>query len=192
MPLWGAHPDTSEGIADPEAKPKFLTTEAKRDVYATDRGWTAPAGGNGSADAEREVLVAIGSLAGATKLADATISSVSWTSTTHLHSGTEEQRKIKISVNWNEVITVQAGANIAVTITGALGPSTVDAYCYDGSVANRALFQYDFQMLDEAWAPDDELSIEAQSIVGTITPAGTGVAISEDIATAAGTKTVGP
>ena len=189
MPLWGAHPDTSEGIADPEAKPKFLTTEAKRDVYATDRGWTAPAGGN--PNGEREVLVAIGGLAGATKLADATISSVSWTSTTHAHSGTEEQRKVKISVNWNEAITVNAGANIAVTITGAMGGGSVDAYCYDGSVANRALFQYDFQMLDENWAPDDVLSIDAQSIVGTVTPAGTEVAISEDIAAAAGTKIVG-
>ena len=38
-----------------EAKPKYLTTVEKRDVYATTKGWVKPAGGNDNAAADPEV-----------------------------------------------------------------------------------------------------------------------------------------
>ena len=70
MGSWGA-------TTTDESKPKYLTDEEKRDCYATDRGWTVPAGGN--PDGEREVLVAIGGLSGGQSataaLAHATVSS---------------------------------------------------------------------------------------------------------------------
>ena len=184
MALWGAT------TAD-EAKPKYLTTEEKRDVYATTAGWTAPAGGN--PDGEREVLVAIGSLSGAAKLADASISSVNWSTTTHSVAAGGDPA-IAVTVNWNEAVVVQAGAKIIVTPTGPGGPGEdIELLNYGTETAptNRALFTITLPALDEGWAPDDVLSVGAQSITGTITPAGTEVAISEAHSTAVGTKTVG-
>ena len=50
-----------------EAKPKFLTTEEKKGVYATAGGWVSQAGqassGNDNASAQPEVLVALRGLA---------------------------------------------------------------------------------------------------------------------------------
>lgn len=184
MALWGAT------TAD-EAKPKHLTAEEKYDVYATERGWTAPAGGN--PDGEREVLVAIGGLSGAAKLADASISSVNWSTTTHSVAAGGDPA-IAVTVNWNEPVVVQAGAKILVTPTGPGGPGDdIELVNYGTETAptNRALFTITLPALDEGWTVEDELSIAAQSITGTITPAGTEVAISEDHGTAAGTKTVG-
>ena len=40
-------------------KPKHLTDAEKGEVTGTDAGWTAPAGGNGNPNADREVLVTI-------------------------------------------------------------------------------------------------------------------------------------
>ena len=54
MALWGV------STAD-EAKPKWLTAEQKKNVYATDRGWVQ-LNGKGL----EEVIVAIGGLAGGT------------------------------------------------------------------------------------------------------------------------------
>jgi len=182
MALWGAT------TAD-EAKPKHLTAEEKYDVYATERGWTAPAGGN--PDGEREVLVAIGGLSGAAKLADASISSVNWSTTTHSVAAGGDPA-IAVTVNWNEPVVVTAGAKIIVTATGPMGGGSHELLNYGTETAptNRALFTITLPALDEGWAETDELSIDAQSITGTITPAGTEVAISEAHGTAAGTKIV--
>ena len=67
MPLWGkAHASTSN-------KPKFAPVDEnsphnRGDIYATNKGWVRKAGtkasGNGNANAEPEVLVAIGGLSG--------------------------------------------------------------------------------------------------------------------------------
>ena len=60
MGLWGA--DTND-----ESKPKNLTTEQKKEVFANNMGWVQEAGtkasGNDNANATPEVLVAIGNLA---------------------------------------------------------------------------------------------------------------------------------
>ena len=187
MSSWGA-------TTTDEAKPKYLTDAEKRDVYATTAGWTAAAGGN--PDGAREVLVAIRNLSGAAKLGHATISSANWISQTLNFSGTTNaELQSKISINWNEPITVPSGANIVLTITSPnIASTTADMYCYDGSVDNRAVFQVDFQPSGTGtnWEPESVLSIAAQSIVGSVTPAGTEVAISAAVASGAGTVIVGP
>ena len=79
MPLWGtAH-------ASDTNKPKFLPADEnskynKAECYATQAGWVidGAATGNGNTDADPEILVAIGGLAGATSatgLKTATITS---------------------------------------------------------------------------------------------------------------------
>ena len=68
MGLWGTDADSTAN------KPKNLTTDtnsdyAKKDVFANNMGWVRRAGtaanGNDNADAQEEVLVAIGDLSGA-------------------------------------------------------------------------------------------------------------------------------
>ena len=68
MPLWGssATPDATTN------KPKYLIDDKnspyrKTEAFATQAGWVTrgPATGNDNADAQPEVLVAIGDLAGA-------------------------------------------------------------------------------------------------------------------------------
>ena len=69
MPLWG------NSDAD-ESKPKNLTTAEKKEVYATESGWTREAGsvwsGNGNTDADPELLVAVSGLAVSLGAADLT------------------------------------------------------------------------------------------------------------------------
>lgn len=69
MPLWGTSPDAATN------KPKWCPDDANSDydvttVYANQSGWVRRAGsaatGNGNTDADPEILVAIGGLAGAT------------------------------------------------------------------------------------------------------------------------------
>ena len=68
MGLWGTDADATDN------KPKNLTADtnsdyAKKDVFANKSGWVRRAGtaanGNDNADAQEEVLVAIGDLSGA-------------------------------------------------------------------------------------------------------------------------------
>ena len=69
MSSWGA--STTD-----ESKPKFLTDEEKRDVYATDQGWVKRTTGTGdrAGRVHEEILVAIGELS--ETLAEANISNV--------------------------------------------------------------------------------------------------------------------
>ena len=184
MPLWGAHPHTTEGVDDPEAKPKFLTTEEKYDVYATDRGWTAPAGGN--PDGEREVLVAIGGLSDATKLAAPNISSINWykllggppwgdpgTPTfTHLAGG-----QMGIAVNFNEVVVVTADPlsggipKIVVANSNPVAPP-LDFEYLSGSGTNRLIFaSEDIEGDGENPVATDVLSVGADVLVGNLNDA---------------------
>jgi hypothetical protein len=178
MSSWGA-------TTTDESKPKYLTDADKRDVYATTAGWTAPAGGNSSAGADREVLVAIRGLSGATKLGEATISSVSWNDTTYSLAAGDT---ISVSVNWNEAVTVTNGATMAVTNTGTGGTHTLTA---GASTSNRATFELVMAADVATWAADDVLSIVAQSITGTIV-GGDGATASKAIsaANASGASTV--
>jgi hypothetical protein len=59
-----------------EDLPTHLTIDEKRNVFATDSGWEAPAGGNGNQNAQREVLTAIPQLA--TTLGPAVVKSINW------------------------------------------------------------------------------------------------------------------
>ena len=121
MPLWGtAH-------ASEDNKPKYLPDDAnspydKTNVYADQSGWVARAGskatGNGNTDADPEILVAIGGLAGATAstgLKHPTITNVRWVSSAVSHGSSDN---IALEVTWDEEIKRPAGGSLP-TITTA-------------------------------------------------------------------------
>ena len=76
MPLWGASDSD-------ESKPKNLTDEQKKLVFANASGWVLEAGsalsGNGNTNAQPEVLCCVGGLA--TKLGAADVTEVEFKST---------------------------------------------------------------------------------------------------------------
>ena len=89
MALWGK--STSA-----ESRPKFLggdgAIQKKEECFATTRGWEIKAGtkasGNGNANAQPELLVAIGGLS--TVLGAANLLSVDWTDGTYAHDGSAD------------------------------------------------------------------------------------------------------
>ena len=103
MALWGA------SDAD-EAKPKWLTTSRKKQVYATSSGWVEEAGnpssGNDNTSAQAEVLACVSSLT--TLLGAATITSCEFITTAWDASagGTLQCR-----VRWNEAVDVVVGGS---------------------------------------------------------------------------------
>ncbi|SVA10576.1 uncharacterized protein METZ01_LOCUS63430 [marine metagenome] len=173
-----------------------MTTEEKRDVYATTAGWTAAAGGN--PDGAREVLIAIGGLSGGTAntagLAAATVSSVNWNIATFDKSagGT-----LSITVNYNEAVdVVTTGGTPTIAVTGTGGRNHVLDYS-GGTGTNRLTFIEPIAGGNAATNADDVLSVAAQNIAknsGTIKDAGAStnaqIAISAGVGTAAGTITV--
>ena len=194
MGLWGA--STSD-----ESKPKNLTTEEKKNVFANASGWVRQAGtadnGNDNTSATPEVLVAIGDLS--TSLGAATIDAVNF-QVGQTVSGAGGS-VIKVEVHYNEQVTVatasplmvvsnaQTGsggsASLTLTMDGSL-PFTGDTLTFSATASNAAV------------NASDVLSIGAQNINvngGTIKDAGTttdsAVAISAAVAAAAGTITVG-
>ena len=183
-----------------EAKPKFLTTEEKKGVYATASGWVSQAGqassGNNNASAQPEVLVALRGLA--TKLGQATVDAVEIVTTA---MDASDGGVIRVDVHYNEQVTVataaplmvvtnsQAGggsaANFTLTMDGTL-PVTADSLSFSTTIAGGGPV-----------AADDVLSIGNQTINlngGTMVDAvGGGNAervISSAQGTAAGTLTV--
>ena len=168
MPLWGSGRGATQLIA--EKKPTFLTAAEQRAVYATTRGWTQAAQGNGNAAADREVLVAIGGLSGAqaasgTGIAAATIASVNWNISTFDKSagGT-----LSVTVNYNEAVTV-AVSNPTISITNSnagsgsgRGPHLL-TYA-SGTGTNRLTFTLVIAAANAATNADDVLSIGAQNI----------------------------
>ena len=194
MGLWGA--STSD-----ESKPKNLTTEEKKSVFANASGWVRQAGtadnGNDNTSATPEVLVAIGDLS--TSLGNATIDAVNF-AVGQTVSGAGGST-ITVEVQYNEQVTVatasplmvvsndQTGsggsASITLTMDGSL-PFTGDTLSFSATASNAAV------------NATDVLSIDAQNVNlngGTIKDAGTttdsAVAISAAQGTAAGTITVG-
>jgi len=129
MSSWGA--STSN-----ESKPRFLTDAEKRDCYANNTGWTVPAGGNGNASADRETLVAIGDLAGATKLAEATISNVTLVTDS---IGAAAGGEVSIIVTFNESVTVTGTPHVELTNTTAPARSANIVYA-SGTGSNRLTF----------------------------------------------------
>ena len=159
MPLWGtAHASATN-------KPKFLPADEnsdfnKADAYATQRGWVMQAGhvssGNGNTDADPEILVAIGGLAGAdasTGLREPTVTSMRFvkgtTATTDLTASNSAGR-IRVEITWDEAVTVAGTPQVVVANSNASGGGYGNytlSYISSGSTANRKLFEATSQRL---------------------------------------------
>ena len=195
MGLWGA------SDAD-ESKPKNLTTAEKKEVFATTAGWVREAGnassGNDNANADPEVLVAIGGLT--TSLGAATIDSVDLNTTV---ADKSDGFTLSVTVRYNEAVDVDtSGGTPTISITNGnegagsgRGPHTL-SYA-SGTGTNELLFTLAIAAANAATNEDDVLSVGAQNVAlnsGTIKDAGTAtnaeVAISSAQGTAAGTVTV--
>ena len=137
MGLWGATD------AD-ESKPKHLTTAEKKQVFATTSGWVREPNnadqGNDNADADPEVLVAIGDLT--VSLGAATITSCEFITTAWDASagGT-----LQVRVRWNEAVDVVVGGsslklNVNRTPDGGSAASHTLVYA-SGTGTNELVFQ---------------------------------------------------
>ena len=190
MALWGV--STTD-----ESKPKWLTAEQKKTVFATDRGWVQ-LNGKGL----EEVICAIGELAGGTStsaaLGAATITATDFVTTSFSEAA---GGNIDVRVIFNEKVTVDtSGGTPTIVLTndqaGGGSAATLSASYQAGSSTNRLTFRVTVGAAAGTFAEDDVLSIGAQNIAlnsGTIVDTGTtvnaGVAISADAGTAAGTLT---
>ena len=190
MPLWG--------ITD-ESKPKWLTTDEKKESYANTGGWVIEGGskmsGNGNPDAQPEVLVAIRNLSN--RMAEGTITEVEWISAgfDRTTGGT-----LQVRVRYNEPVTVTGSPTVLVTNgnqgTGSGRPNQTLTYTATGSTTNELVFTTaTIAGGSSDFALSDELTIGAQNILkpggATIKDTGTaidsGVAVSAPIGAAAGT-----
>jgi len=153
MGLWGTDADATDN------KPKNLTTDtnsdyAKKDVFANKSGWVRRAGtaanGNDNADAQEEVLVAIGDLSGAsstTGLKAPTISStrfiVGTTANTDF-TANDANAQIDVEITFDEAVTVTGSPQLTVTNNdgsgGGYGNLTL-AYISGESTANQLRFR---------------------------------------------------
>ena len=106
MALWGV--STTD-----ESKPKWLTAEQKKTVFATDRGWVQL---NGKGN--EEVICAIGELAGVsttTGIGAATVTSVEFVTTSF---DVSDGGNIDVRVIFNEKVTVDTTGFIVITNSG--------------------------------------------------------------------------
>ena len=160
MPLWGTTHDS------PTKKPKWAPTDEnsdykKGDIYATQSGWVqqagTPASGNDNADADPEVLVAIGGLAGAdasTGLRAPTVTSMRFVQAAYAAGS----RTITVEVTWDEGVTV-AGTPQVVVANDSRADHTL-SYTATGSTANRKRFTAASQTVAE----DDVLTLGGTNI----------------------------
>ena len=156
MALWGkAHASATN-------KPKYLPTDENSDYnrgdsYATNDGWVmkagTPASGNGNADADPEILVAIGGLAGVsstTGLKAPTVTKMRFvvgnTATTDMTAGDGTQR-ILVEITYDEEVTVNTtGGTPTLVIAnndasgGGYGNHTL-SYQPTGSTKNQIRFE---------------------------------------------------
>lgn len=190
MALWGV--STSD-----ESKPKWLTAEQKKTVFATDRGWVQL---NGKGN--EEVICAIGELAGGTSttaaLGAATITATDFVTTSFSEAN---GGNIDVRVIFNEKVTVDtSGGTPTIVLTndqaGSGSAATLSASYQSGSSTNRLTFRATVGAAAGTFADGDGLTVGAQNIAlnsGTIVDTGTtvnaGVAISAAAGTAAGTLT---
>ena len=153
MSLWGTTHDAATN------KPKFAPDNedsdyAREDIYATQKGWVRKAGtgasGNDNANADPEVLVAIGGLAGTsstTGLRAPTVTDLRYiigtTATTDMTAGDGTQR-ILVEVTWDEAGTI-AGSPQIVVVNGNQSSAGYGnhklTYTATGSTANRKRFE---------------------------------------------------
>ena len=153
MPLWGkAHASTSN-------KPKFAPVDEnsphnRGDIYATNKGWVRKAGtkasGNGNANAEPEVLVAIGGLAGSsstTGLRTPTITRTRFVVGTTANTdftANDANAQIDVEITFDEAVTVTGSPQLTVTNNdasgGGYGNLTLE-YISGDSTANQLRFR---------------------------------------------------
>ena len=194
MPLWG-NSDTDE------SKPKWLTDEQKKDVFANLSGWVVEGGstmtGNDNTDAAPEILACVGGLADSIGAAD--ITNVEWITTA---ADKSEGFTLSVRVIYNEQVTVTGSPTLAVTngnqgSGSGRGPHTL-TYA-SGSGTNRLVFSLAIAAANAATNAGDILTIGAQNVAkpggATIKDTADGttnsaVAISGAQGTAAGTITV--
>ena len=194
MPLWG-NSDSDE------SKPKWLTDDQKKEVYANTEGWVVEAGstmtGNNNTSAAPEILVAIGNLT--TNIGAADVTEVEWITTAADRSA---GFTLSVRVRYNEAVTVTGSPTLAVTngnqgSGSGRGPHTL-VYA-SGTGTNELVFSLAIGANNNATKVNDVLTIGAQNIAkpggatmkdtsdGTTNSA---VAISADQGTAAGSITV--
>ena len=194
MPLWG------NSDAD-ESKPKWLTDDQKKEVFANTSGWVVEAGstmtGNDNTSAAPEILVAIGNLT--TNIGAADVTEVEWITTAADKSA---GFTLSVRVRYNEAVTVTGSPTLAVTngnqgSGSGRGPHTL-VYA-SGTGTNELVFSLAIAAANAATNADDVLTIGSQNIAkpggatmkdtadGTTDAA---VAISADQGTAAGSITV--
>ena len=194
MPLWG------KTDAD-ESKPKWLTDEQKKEVFANASGWVVEGGstmtGNDNVNAAPEILVAIGGLS--TGIGAADVTEVEWITTTADKSA---GFTLSVRVRYNEPVTVTGSPTLAVTngnqgSGSGRGPHTL-VYA-SGTGTNELTFSLAIAAANAATNEDDVLSIGAQNILkpggatmkdATGTASDAAVAISAGQGTAAGGITV--
>ena len=194
MPLWG------NSDAD-ESKPKWLTDEQKKDVFANLSGWVVEGGstmtGNNNTDAAPEILACVGGLADSIGAAD--ITNVEWITTA---ADKSEGFTLSVRVIYNEEVTVTGSPTLAVTngnqgSGSGRGPHTL-VYA-SGSGTNRLVFNLAIAAANAATNAGDILTIGAQNVAkpggATIKDTADGttdsaVAISGAQGTAAGSITV--
>ena len=178
MALWGA------STAD-EAKPKWMTTADKKQVFATTAGWVKESwnadSGNDNTSAAPEVLVCIGSLT--TSLGAATITSCEFITTAWDASagGTLQAR-----VRWNEAVDVVVGGsslklNVNRTPDGGSAASHTLRYA-----SGSGTYEFVFSLAIAGGSPvaaDDVFSINAQDLVkaGATTLKDTGTSVDAEI-----------
>lgn len=153
MPLWGtAHASATN-------KPKNYPTDEnsdynRRTIFANQSGWVmqagTPASGNDNTDAQEEVLVAIGNLAGSTDttgLRAPTITAMRFvvgsTATTDF-SAIEGTGEVQVEITYDEEVTVAGEPQVVVAngneSSAGQGNYTL-TYVSSGSTANRLRFK---------------------------------------------------
>jgi len=176
MALWGTTFDTDE------AKPKWLTAEQKKNVYATDRGWVQLDG-----KGLEEVIVAIGGLAGGTSasagLGKATADYVNFVNTSYSEAG---QGNLDVVVTFNERVTVTGLPQITIT------NSTTSA-TYTAGYVSSSRNKLTFRVANPPALAGHVLTVIGQPIDpngGAIEDYGTNLASNLDIPEVASTLTV--
>ena len=162
MPLWGTTHDAIDN------KPKFLADDADSDyditrAFASTKGWmmrNSAATGNDNVDADDEVLVAIGGLAGtstSTGLKRPTITRVRWGEAAYVAA-----TAITVEVTWDELVQYDAGTPGTMVITSTGTNITLTATHMDGvAIADEMqgnTVRYSGTTIDEAATlsiPDD-------------------------------------
>jgi len=176
MPLWG--------ITD-ESKPKWLTDDQKKEVYANDSGWVVEAGstmtGNGNVNAQAEVLACIGDLAD--RLLNATITEIELI--TPLKGGTfdkSEGGNISVRVRWNEAVTVTGTPHFIVNNKTSSSRHQTCLYV-SGSGTNELVFTKTLGANSGDITANDELDVIANPIAqnGGSTIKDTGTTTNSDI-----------